>query len=350
MAFFRVVQKENITMIICRTTPLERIDGMRVDILERNVMPGLFRIKREGESKFVYTSPRAFPLKDFLLLNLTEENFYRIAIQLVRVEKTVGEKGLATTNLFFDLEHVYIVPMTREIFCLYKPTINTGKEKRALEFLTEILHYYNKKHSKERPICSDIEPQLKAGNFSEINLENHIRIKCPQVLEGLSNPQPERTGYTAPGRTGAPMNMGEVRRQPAMSFVQEEPMLSGTTLLVDEDDRNEATMLLCESVPEEPKYIAIRLYRVRTNESYVVSQKEFSIGKEEGNHLVIRDNKTISRKHAIIKATGNGYSIMDMNSLNHTYLNGKVLAAGQEEIISDGDTIRLSDEEFKVEG
>jgi len=68
-----------------------------------------------------------------------------------------------------------------------------------------------------------------------------------------------------------------------------------------------------------------------------------------GNDLVIADNKTVSRRHAVIKRTPDGYKIVDFDSLNHTYMNGKMLVAGQEESISNGDIIRFSDEEFKVE-
>lgn len=345
MAFFRVLQKENITMVICKTTPLDKIDGMRIGILERNGVKGLFRIKKDGNNRFTYTAPHCFPIKDYLLINLSELNFFKIALQILEIVRNAEEKGLIANNLIMDLNHVFVEPKNCDVFFLYRPTVSSGKEKKALDLVADILHYYNKKHSKESPLCSEVVELMKGGNFTEIMLENHIRIKYPQLFVNTRNSQSRPNGFTTVENNAPSVSFNRV--QPMLQNVEYQLMNEGTTLLKNEDDGIEATTLLCE--PQVQPIKTIRLRRIKNGDVFIVSQQEFSIGKEEGNDLVIRDNKTISRRHAVMKGTPEGYTLIDLNSLNHSYLNGKILVAGQEERISDGDVVRLSDEEFKVE-
>lgn len=348
MAFFRVIQKEKTTTIICRTLPLDKIDTMRMDILERSEMQGLFRIKKAEKNKYIYSAPRSFPIKDYLLLHLTEQDFYRMALQILEIVRGVEEQGLLRKNLIFDLEHVFIEPQKSEVFLIYNPTVNGGKEKKVLELVADIIQYYNKKHSKERPLCLEMVALLKSGNFSEIMMENHIRIKCPQLFEKKRYTQLQIDEFTGPQQVVPAIQKRQMQHTGQKNEAQS--MLLGTTLLVEEDDFNEATTLLCQTQDNEvPQIKTIRLNRLKTGEVYLISQKEFSIGKGMGNDLVIADNKTVSRRHAVIKRTPDGYKIVDFDSLNHTYMNGKMLVAGQEESISNGDIIRFSDEEFKVE-
>lgn len=348
MAFFRVIQKEKTTTIICRTSPLDKIDTIRMDILERNGIQGLFRTNKEGRNKYRYTAPRSFPIKDYLLLHLTEQDFYRMALQILGIVRCVEEKGLLKKNLIYDLEHIFVEPKNCEVLFIYRPTVNGGTEKTVLELVANIIQYYNKKHSKERPLCSELVALLKAGNFSEIMMENHIRIKCPQLFEKTRYNQLQIDEFTGPQQVVPAMQRGRI--QPIEQKSEAQSMLLDTTLLVDEDDFNEATTLLCQTQDNDvPQIKIIRINRLRTGEVYVISQNEFSIGKGIGNDLVISDNKTVSRRHAVIKGTPDGYKVVDLDSLNHTYLNGKMLVAGQEESISYGDIMRFSDEEFKVE-
>ncbi len=56
-------------------------------------------------------------------------------------------------------------------------------------------------------------------------------------------------------------------------------------------------------------------------ETFVLSDPEFSIGREASNSLCV-NGKLISRHHALIKAGSGYFSIFDLNSRNGTSVNG----------------------------
>lgn len=61
------------------------------------------------------------------------------------------------------------------------------------------------------------------------------------------------------------------------------------------------------------------------------------------------ENPAISRSHAMIIQRGEKFFIVDTNSKNHTYVDGKMVASGTEVKLSKRTRIRLADEEFIFE-
>lgn len=78
------------------------------------------------------------------------------------------------------------------------------------------------------------------------------------------------------------------------------------------------------------------------NERIVITKFPFYIGREKGDHLIKQPN--VSGKHAYIGSRDGMYFIVDENSSNHTYINGKVIVPYTEMEIVSGDTIRLAGE------
>lgn len=89
------------------------------------------------------------------------------------------------------------------------------------------------------------------------------------------------------------------------------------------------------------------LVRVNTNERIMITKQAFKIGKASmGVDYSVRGNGAVSRVHAIITNRDNVYYIKDNKSTNHTYVNGKVVDEGQEELLTHDSKIMLGDEEF----
>ena len=81
----------------------------------------------------------------------------------------------------------------------------------------------------------------------------------------------------------------------------------------------------------------------------IINKDEFIIGKnKELADGAIPYNRKISRIHCKINTENNHYSIMDLDSLNGTYLNNIRLQTHHPVIIKNGDTIRLANSEFRV--
>ena len=87
------------------------------------------------------------------------------------------------------------------------------------------------------------------------------------------------------------------------------------------------------------------LKRKKNGEVIEIFKPDFVIGKSEEADYMIKDNPTISRKHVRITHRRDGDWIEDLQSANHSYLNGREIT---EKIpLLDGMTFRLSSyEEF----
>lgn len=97
------------------------------------------------------------------------------------------------------------------------------------------------------------------------------------------------------------------------------------------------------TVPKANPY----LIRVNTDERIMITKQSFKIGKASmGVDYTVKGNGAVSRVHAIISNKDDVYYIKDNKSTNHTYVNGKVVDEGSEELLTHDSKIMLGDEEF----
>ena len=98
---------------------------------------------------------------------------------------------------------------------------------------------------------------------------------------------------------------------------------------------------------EPQKPVFPKILRLRSHESWTVDKPNFRIGSERRYcDMFIMDNTYISRSHADILTRNGRYYIIDRNSTNRTYVDGKVIPVEQEVEIFAGSQIRLADEDF----
>lgn len=89
------------------------------------------------------------------------------------------------------------------------------------------------------------------------------------------------------------------------------------------------------------------LIRVSTEERIMLNKAIFKIGKAtRGVDYTVGGNGAISRQHAFIIQKDGVCYIKDNKSTNHTYVNGKRVEDGVEEILTHDSLVRLADEEF----
>lgn len=124
------------------------------------------------------------------------------------------------------------------------------------------------------------------------------------------------------------------------------------TVFMPYEERMEETVILCDQ--DETAFLAsysVRvgyLIRKKTREQIKINLTEFQIGKSSGdNDYCIMDNPTISRHHAKIVRRDADFFIIDLNSKNHTYLDGKQIECLCEVPLSDQMSIRMANEEFE---
>ena len=82
----------------------------------------------------------------------------------------------------------------------------------------------------------------------------------------------------------------------------------------------------------------------------LINKDEYILGKNPKIVDGLLDlSPTISRKHCKIIKLKQEYYIEDLESANHTYVNGEIVERGKRVRIKPGDQIRLAEIEFGIE-
>lgn len=84
-----------------------------------------------------------------------------------------------------------------------------------------------------------------------------------------------------------------------------------------------------------------------SGQEFVLEGDEVVIGRAADNPVSIPDT-SVSRKHALVRKTEDGWAVSDLGSGNGTLLNGEAVA--DETALGEGDVIRLGDTELRFDG
>ncbi|MGN0593674.1 MAG: FHA domain-containing protein, partial [Hominimerdicola sp.] len=174
------------------------------------------------------------------------------------------------------------------------------------------------------------QPVAQMSNIPQMTIP--ASGSAQNTMYGASTANNGVVGVTMGGMpSNTNFNSGNVIPQPVVQPNDNDNESDYTTLLVDDDFRNGVAMLR----------------RVRTNESISINKDKFVIGKEKNFvDYYVDGNAAISRSHAYILKRQESYFIVDTNSKNHTYLNGRIISSNVEEPLNNGDKIKLANEEF----
>lgn len=177
-----------------------------------------------------------------------------------------------------------------------------------------------------------------------------------QTVGGVSQPapapQPAPQPYCEPQPTPAPQPAPQpyCEPQPApapqpapQSYYATQPVVVGETEVLQKPQ--ETTVL-----KPQPMIPTVRLIRVKDNAVIMIDRPQFRIGRDPGvADYIVMDNTAVGRQHADIVQHGGEYYVVDLNSTNHTYVNGCQVCPGSEYPLQNGDQLMLGDECFRVE-
>lgn len=109
----------------------------------------------------------------------------------------------------------------------------------------------------------------------------------------------------------------------------------GTTVL------SQGTTVLIQQILQ---YIVLK--RLGTGQTKKFTTDVITIGKDVSNDFILGDNNAVSRKHAEIKFQNGVYYITDLNSTNHTYVDGQQVLPGQMIELYSGSMIKVANEDI----
>lgn len=211
-----------------------------------------------------------------------------------------------------------------------------GEKKMSLFGL---LSHYNKENAELYKKQREEEKAKKAANATK---PAQKPVQPPVTAVSSGTPGQQTPVQKPPMGTPVQQQFTQPQVQPQVQPVPVQNSFNETTVLTPAMAGGETTVLNVNPLMPDPC-----LTRVKTGERISINKPVFRIGKEKSYvDYFIADNTAISRSHANIHTENGEYFIEDTNSTNHTYINGKLINSNVKTKLTNGDKVRLANEDF----
>lgn len=211
-----------------------------------------------------------------------------------------------------------------------------GEKKMSLFGL---LSHYNKENAELYKKQKEEEKAKKAANAAK-PAQKPAQPPVTAVPGGI--PGQQTPAQRPPMGNPAQQQFTQPQVQPQVQPVPVQNSFNETTVLTPAMAGGETTVLNVNPMMPDPCFT-----RVKTGERISINKPVFRIGKEKSYvDYFIADNTAISRSHANIHTENGEYFIEDTNSTNHTYINGKLINSNVKTKLTNGDKVRLANEDF----
>lgn len=347
------------------------------------------------EDSIRYSCPDFDPLAFRFDSPITEFDFFMIIAQIARTKAILDHLGLDEHDILWDADYIYMSLNTRELKFMYVPTKRIDKENTVKTLINEIMYalkqidvrdiymtefaFYLKRegaYSAQSLIRYVTEKENTIARLLRLN--DTIQYEFPDVKKIEKEKEETLEIMDFSNDRDKPIietmeeseDIVEVSSQPK-SFKQKEIGI-GDFEFLREDKEKSIILKVNDQVVEEAKESPAEfdLYRLNmdedsedyedsqnsfaticrlsTDETMVIEENEFYLGKSKKiNGFSIDGNQTISRRHAMITRRDGQYYIRDLESVNHTYVNGRKVKFHKEVLLYDGDIIQLANEDFE---
>lgn len=364
-------------------------------------LPVSIRQKRK-ETRIECVVQGLIPLTQYFNGIVTKKMFLDFVHEIALLIKNCEKNMINANNIDLQNDKIFIDPQTKSVKCIFWPIVNNQRENPPHVFLKQLPYELNFNPHEDRKYLdtynaffSGINP-FSVNNFDRMILQlsgksdtggrsvpsgslsdslnrnkNAEKIEVDSSKNSIVEYDPfaqqsKESVYDETPKTksknmsnfifcpscGTKNNFGSnFCAQCGTKFKKEEkeekkerfiPNGAGTTVL---GHNSGGTTVLGYDDPEEPVYP--KLVRLRTNEEYIIDKPSYRIGTEQKYcDLFICDNTYISRSHADIVSRDDRYYIIDRNSTNKTFIDGKVIPVEKEVEVFSGTQIRLADEDF----
>ena len=389
----KMKKKDCHLVIKVKTAIGENIDEKELDKFARFYLRGFLQPHIIKKNQIEYTGPVGIRLCDRLKTPLTKREFLFIMEQLVVAVQKLQKHSLPLHNLLMNVQYAYINTATKEVQLIYLPvmpssngnliefiesivySINPAPEEKDHDFVARFIYFFrmlkpfdirkieNYIEKEDRSVVNTIQKQNAGLSGFMTNKQQHYyehygekkRTQGEELTdllkeenEATSLLDEEATGLLDDEATGllSEENADTSADEEATGLLDDE----ATGLLDDEatglltDNANEDTVLLSEN-QTNVRYPTLE--RVLTKEIISINKPVFRLGKEKSYvDYFVTNNIAVSRSHADIITRGNRFFVVDLNSKNHAYINGRVLPVHCEIEINNGDSLKLGNEEF----
>lgn len=315
---------------------------------------GFMKIVSTRHHTIEYEGLKSIPLHDWLKTPHSAHDFFFVVYQVVMACSSLQESHLSTREVLYHTEAVFYNTSTKGLQLLFCPIKERKDDNDPLQFIQDLAASYKCDTEEGQNSISRFYFWLQGQRgFVPEDIERTIDSIDPEIGNVLKHgavtagpapkPAAEERGWAVQSSHREPS-----MPQPAASSrpqARVEPDAGATVVLADQEEPQEsgATSLLWDN-QEAVHYPSME--RKSTGEKRDVDKKVFVIGKGRNADWMITDNPAVSHSHASIVTRGNSWYVEDLESTNHTYLNGRKLSPHQEFELNEGDEVKLGNEVF----
>lgn len=327
MSKLKVSIKKSTVTAMMKAGRKERINETELSQLARIKPCGIMHVTKTKKDSVTYTCPANINLTDRLKKVVSKYDFFFMMEQIVIMVQDVYNNGLNVNSVRFNMDDVYINEMTKEMYFIYFPIVGGQESADIVGFIENIIYTMTPVINEDTNYISRFMYYVRSFHgFNGNAIEKYISREERAVVNVLKN-----TAVT----------MQQTMQQQIMQQVMQGSM-DGTTVLSDDGISVQQIQQM-----QPVNYHFASLTRQVTGEKIELGKPSFVLGKNpEKSDYAVADNTNISRVHAVITTRNGRYYVMDQNSTNGTFINGRIIKAGQETEILPGDCLMLANEEF----
>lgn len=330
MSKLKVSIKKSTVTAMMKAGRKERINETELSQLARIKPCGIMHVTKTKKDSVIYTCPANINLTDRLKKAISKYDFFFMIEQIVIMVEDVYNNGLNVNSVRFNMDDVYINEMTKEMYFIYFPIVGGQESADIVGFIENIIYTMTPVINEDTNYISRFMYYVRSFHgFNGNAIEKYISREERAVVNVLKN-------------KAVTMQQQIMQQQTMQQQIMQQVMqgsMDGTTVLSDDG--------ISVQQMQPVNYHFASLTRQVTGEKIELGKPSFVLGKNpEKSDYAVADNTNISRVHAVITTRNGRYYVMDQNSTNGTFINGRIIKAGQETEILPGDCLMLANEEF----
>ncbi|WP_308803171.1 FHA domain-containing protein [Agathobacter sp.] len=337
MSKLKVSIKKSTVTAMMKAGRKERINETELSQLARIKPCGIMHVTKTKKDSVTYTCPANINLTDRLKKAVSKYDFFFMMEQIVIMVQDVYNNGLNVNSVRFNMDDVYINEMTKEMYFIYFPIVGGQESADIVGFIENIIYTMTPVINEDTNYISRFMYYVRSFHgFNGNAIEKYISREERAVVNVLKN-----KAVTMQQTMQQQIMQQQTMQQQIMQQVMQGSM-DGTTVLSDDGISVQQIQQM-----QPVNYHFASLTRQVTGEKIELGKPSFVLGKNpEKSDYAVADNTNISRVHAVITMRNGRYYVMDQNSTNGTFINGRIIKAGQETEILPGDCLMLANEEF----
>ena len=333
MSKLKVSIKKSTVTAMMKAGRKERINETELSQLARIKPCGIMHVTKTKKDSVIYTCPANINLTDRLKKAISKYDFFFMIEQIVIMVEDVYNNGLNVNSVRFNMDDVYIIEMTKEMYFIYCPIVGGQESADIVGFIENIIYTMTPVINEDTNYISRFMYYVRSFHgFNGNAIEKYISREERAVVNVLKN-------------KAVTMQQQIMQQQTMQQQIMQQVMqgsMDGTTVLSDDGISVQQIQQM-----QPVNYHFASLTRQVTGEKIELGKPSFVLGKNpEKSDYAVADNTNISRVHAVITTRNGRYYVMDQNSTNGTFINGRIIKAGQETEILPGDCLMLANEEF----